>query len=1296
MKILLNHRGLMVLGACLAMGAAAIAQPVVKESGWTGNVINNPGFEEDFVNARGESHVLSFKGDWYYNQKDLVPDYWKFDGVCTWETQGARDGGHYLKVPVGAYAEQIRYGAVSHDGGGAWGGVETRDIVGNDPKKTKRPWRVTAWVRNGGTIVAAGVTHEVPASPQWQQVTVDIPADKVPDTLEFSLRLKGPGEFDDVVAQERIGDEPNLIPNAGFEDADAEGRPVGWSEQRKYRTIGPTYYVWTDWNHAFRANVGGVRVDPLISLAGKQSLRFDVYPGDEKYIESDVINVNQAQPGLIEVGVYVRADRARLIDIRAVDLDGANLPTVHAIFPEYSEGGSATYGNGTFEWRYIRKFFAAPFDKPMKGFRLRLCARGFNGHTLDDAGTRSYACQVSTIWWDNLTVTERGTTPAELAARGVKTQPATSLDAASDITDARINLGDRLFGDNTLRLTFSSSKESTYQVRLTTALPGGQSVVTESAKTKSKKGEPVTIDVGYRIDKLVGDLKEQGTLRVELIREGGILAKPSVVTDTTYAFNTWPVIVDFDVSRSYSLPAENPVTTSLNLGVASVTLAKVARLELFLAAASDPSKPIQPVAVYTDLKKACEETLVGIKAGTFPDKEFNLPTPATSVDRAHLIMLKVDLSKLKVWPHDHPMRDTVLVARATDGSGKVLFEDKSEPFGRMNITPRQEAIKEVEIREDGAVLINGKPRFLFGATHQNQRTGHDPKMIAQLGLMGHRLTQGFKNEDMDTMFKDLGLYSLQAKPDPEYSGTVPVVELNDQTRKNLTDWVNRGGMQSIVSINTGGWEGTIDFNNPQEVAKHKATNEFITKLTKRPLAISTSGAYNAWWIDKTAIYDINHAETEMWGPMDFNVIYTPYINRARKTPGTWVYLPQLYDNTPHERYRFETYENIIRGSAGVSMIQGIGDPTFNRGLAGELRYLEAPLNSLKPLPDFSVEPLVSHRARTYEGKGYILATNAGPIQMGNWTWNTQVKHSGNASHEGDTVNTQWFRPDGIRIHGFRGMPMPELIQKGDKIIQYVWLDPKETPDWVMVCVRGDGRFAHNATLGSFDFAKFRSQLGNIIMYSELNHSVWHEINWVFDAPAYEHSVKLMGKAWADNMKTSYEEYRAKVDHVAYQPGHFHKAGDKPTAGEWVRIEIDAEKYGLVGKLVDGFAYLTQNGRALWDYSALERDGKVVHVFNEDSVGIDRDLLKAVRFNVPGLKKGTKVTALFEGREITAEDGYFTDNMEGVDSYGYEGSAVEGDMFGFVKDPNRELARMLPSGYGYKYGPTAVRIYEFKR
>ena len=131
----------------------------------------------------------------------------------------------------------------------------------------------------------------------------------------------------------------------------------------------------------------------------------------------------------------------------------------------------------------------------------------------------------------------------------------------------------------------------------------------------------------------------------------------------------------------------------------------------------------------------------------------------------------------------------------------------------------------------------------------------------------------------------------------------------------------------------------------------------------------------------------------------------------------------------------------------------------------------------------------------------------------------------------------------------------------------------------------------------------------------------------------------------------------------------------------------------MGKLVDGFAFLTRNGRALWDTSVLERGGKVVRVFCEDSMGIDRSLLANVKVSVPGLKKGTPVKALFEDRVIQADDGGFADNFEGVDTYGFEAGAVVGDLLGFVKDPDREFPRMMPSGTGYNYGPTAVHIYE---
>jgi hypothetical protein len=1279
--------------AAALFGVLVLISPASAQDGWTGNLVRNPGFEEDFVNLQGEGHTISFKGDWWYNQKDLIPDYWHLQGAWTWHKETPHSGRQALKLAAGATAKQSFIGAVSQEGGGAWGGAVNKPVPidAADKPRFAQPYRVSVWCRDGGTVtLTAGkgvVMAQGKPDNQWQQVTLELPAGEIPDpAASVVLTLQGPGDFDDVVLQEKLAPSPNLVANGSFEQVDKDGAVVGWSGQKKFRAIGPTYYVWTDWNHCFRENRGRVGPDPLIAHSGKQSLRFDVLPGDEKYVESDLIVLNQDKPRVIEVGAYVRADKINLIDLRCVDQDGIYMPGYRPRQAENATGGTDLFGNGTFGWRYVRKFFATPHGQSVKGIRVRLCARGLNGHTLDDAGTRSYAMATGTVWWDDVRVTERTSDAAALQARGIKVPPPENL-APRALDHQDLDLGQRFFGENVLTYSFTNNGPAgAFKLQLTTTLPDGKPISVTAAQNVAT-GQRARLSVPYLIDRLAGELEKQGRLHLELFHEG----KP--VAQTSYAFNTWPVIVDIDVSRSYNLPTENPVTTSLNLGVADGTLAKVKKLELQLYRPSD--KKVLATQAYADVNKAFADTLAALPKKREESYEFNLPTPSWWVDRTNLIITKLDLSPLKVWPHDQPTRDTVLVVRGLDAAGQELFREQSDPFCRMEAPPKQAAINKVEIRDDGVVLINGEPRYLTGATHQHLRLNHSYPIVAQLGLMGHRLPQGAegKYETIDKLWTDHGLYALQFKPISGQGGPDVVLDMKPDQRTALEKFVQAGGMKNVVSVNTGGWEAVINPEDAKSVASHVALNDYLRGVTKRPIAVSTSGAYNAWWLPNIPFYDINHAETEMWGPMDFNVIFTPYMKRLRKTPTAWVYLPQLYDNTPYERYRFETYENIIRGSAGVSMIQGIGDATFNRGLAGELRYLEKRLNSLEKAPAVTLEPNVSHKVARHQGKTYVLATNAGPIIIGNWKWNTEIKHSGTASHEGDSVNTLWFRPGGVRIHGFRGLPLPEEVRKGDKIVQYVWLDPKETPEWVMVAVRGDGRFAHNGVLGKFDFETFRKDYGNMLMYSELNHSVWHEVNYVVDDATYQRAVKVMGKAAADQIKTAADAGRAKVDKIAYQPGHFHNLGALPKAGTWVRMEIDADKAGLVGKLVDGFAYLTKNGRALWDYSVLERDGKVVRVFCEDSVGIDRALLSKVRVNVPGLKKGSAVKVLFEDRTIAAEDGGFVDNMEGVDTYGYEGHGVVGDLLGFVKDEDRELARMIPSGYGYTYGPTAVRIYE---
>lgn len=1284
-----GNRTIRTAGVAAIVALTLVRPPEAQSRGWSGNMAKNPGFEEDFVNINSESHVLSFKGDWYYNQKDLVPDYWVFKGGWSHRAGAAHSGKHSLKLEAGAEAHQSYQRAMTQSGGGAWGGAKNTPIpISADEKaRFQLSWRATVQVRGGGKIRLGGAEATIPASPDWKLLTVECSSDKLPDpSKQMTIKLIGPGEFDDLVVQEILPNAPNLVANAGFEAVAKDGYPKNWGRQKKFRAIGPTYYVWTDWNHAFRANRGPVTTDSFVTHGGRHSLRFDVYPGDEKLVESDLIILNQDKPRIIEASVFVRADRIKLIDIRMVDQDGDYMAGYRPRQPEYKAGGSFLFGNGTFEWRYVRKFFVVPNNKPVKGVRVRLCARGMNGHTLDDAGTRSYCMQVGTVWWDDVRVMERTTDAAALKARGVTFPKQTKTK--SDLAFGTIDLGERFFGENMLTYSFNAVSGGKYQLKLITTLPGKEPVETSSKVVRLSKGASGKLEVPYTVDKLAGELEKQATFDLLLLNGKKVAAR------ARYAFNTWPVIVDVDVARHYNLPNENPVTVSMNLGVADRTLARVTKLETQLRRRSDGKILVK--GSLSSPTKALEDTRKRLPTKQTQSYEFGFPTPAWWVDRTKLIITKIDLSKLKIYPHDNPVRDTVFIIRGLDKSGGEVFQGQSDPFCRMQAPPPQDPIRSVRVREDGAILINGKPRYLFGATHQNQRTQHDFPKIASLGLMGHRLLQGKATsfENVKSLWDKHRLYALQTKPVSGMGGTIPVKSMTQEQKKQLEEFVKAGGMQNVISMNSGGWEATIDFNNEQQVAQHKAVNDWIRKTTKRPVAISTSGAFNAWWLRKLVLYDINHAETEMWGPMDFNVIFTPYMKRAGKTTA-WVYLPQLYDNHPYERYRFETYENIIRGSAGVSMIQGIGDPTFNRGLAGELRYLEGPLNSLDKAPAVTLKPGISHKVTRYKGKTYILATNCGPIFLGRWKWNNDTKYSGKASHEGDSHNTQWPRPAGIRIHGFRGMPMPELIRKGDKIVQYIWIDAGDKPDWAMVAVRGDGRFAYNAILGKFDFNKFKSDLGHILMYSELNHSVWHEINWICTDEVYRRGVKLMGKPWADRLKKLSDSGIKKVEQIAYKREHFHTLGKLPKAGDWYRIEIDAEKVGLTGRLVDGFAYITQNGRALWDYSVLERDGKVVRVFCEDTIGIDRALLTNVRINVPKLKAGTKINVLFEDRTIEAEDGGFSDNFEGTDTYGYESGAVNGDLFGYVKDPDRELAVMMPSGTGYEYGPTDVHIYEIK-
>src|SRR5262249_37251814 len=153
-----------------------------------------------------------------YNQQDLIPDYWDLKGAWTWSTDRPRSGRYCLKLGPKATASQKFIRAETQEGGGAWGGslVKAIPMSPEDRAAFAQPWRVSAWCRGGGTIVVfcGGKPVKASAKPSkdWQLVTVELPAASVgaPDASAVVV-LQGPGEFDDVVIQEKLSPAPNLL-----------------------------------------------------------------------------------------------------------------------------------------------------------------------------------------------------------------------------------------------------------------------------------------------------------------------------------------------------------------------------------------------------------------------------------------------------------------------------------------------------------------------------------------------------------------------------------------------------------------------------------------------------------------------------------------------------------------------------------------------------------------------------------------------------------------------------------------------------------------------------------------------------------------------------------------------------------------------------------------------------------------------------------------------------------------------------------------------------------------------------
>src|SRR4029079_16132209 len=95
---------------------------------------------------------------------------------------------------------------------------------------------------------------------------------------------------------------------------------------------------------------------------------------------------------------------------------------------------------------------------------------------------------------------------------------------------------------------------------------------------------------------------------------------------------------------------------------------------------------------------------------------------------------------------------------------------------------------------------------------------------------------------------------------------------------------------------------------------------------------------------------------------------------ARGEPCVLNTYPNVFNDLPWPVQRFEHWTEIIRNPTGYTIIGIPGDPTLDRGMNGEIRFIESFLFSEESAPQVSVAPEVEHMVRSANGKTYVMAT----------------------------------------------------------------------------------------------------------------------------------------------------------------------------------------------------------------------------------------------------------------------------------------------------------------------------------
>lgn len=1196
-----------------------------------GNLLRNGTFQDDWQTELPElkNHHWNYTTE-VFNRRDYNPDGWSLSGKWQWLDADQPRGRRRLVLSPGSKATQRVNWVTIHNSTklGGWpdaGGFPTpeaarsknglavvRDLTfrvrlsGQDVPKDGAMLTV-AW--SGGPPVDAPIPpkHLVSASVAvppgtYADRTVEV---KLPTgpwleaakkdaafaaqgallpmaalvEITYAEKKGGTVEVREAALEAGPTSAPNLLANGDFE-RDGFERP-GWSRPRKYRYFPPgVYYIFNTWHNSNSDNRGRVGEDRLVRRSGNCSLRMEVPTGDEVCVVSDPIPLNQKEARLIEVQAWVKTHQLCMMQIDAEDQEGRRLDGFNFIHKR-------PLSIGTDDWRLVRQVFRPA--APLKSVRLKLCARGMNGFTLDDTGHQPQQNAAGVVWWDDVRLYEPESTADELRARGVKPAPAAAVAARPHL--ARLELGEQLLGMNELTAdVVNPGPEDAFTLRLTL---GGQTVT--SKPFRAGGGRPVPVRLSYSLSE-PGRAYHEDTARLELLD-----GKAAVASATAFPVATWTVPIDLELGALYLRPTQKQFVR-LNLGLSHAEMAqlKVVRLQVLRRGTMEVLKTIEVPATPEAIRKQREKIPEGLRD-----------------DLRNLLLTDLDVSSLPLQPFNDPQRNWIV--RATAIGTKMPWSVTSPPFCRLAHDGPQPAITSVAINDDGDFLINGKPWMPWGVTygHNPVYDGpadsgkyHDLANLKEWGLydrhggnlgdrslwdancLRHVEGELVKRDQLEAMWKK-GLYAstvflpppMPGKPWPEdflkYLRTAPNVAA-----------VSRGPEEAF---------GYFLPMTPKQLDEVKAQADHLRRATGKPVMVGHGGYWTRLELERVPFFDIYDPETEPWYPAPVHTDLRPLVAGKKQT--IWL-RPQMYESVPYERWRYHTYVELMRGARGWQVAHGPGDASTFRGLHAELAALRPTIYSKEKPPAVTIDPPMEHLVRKAGGRTLVIAATTHGMSFGNWRWSDEKSPAGRARA---TADPHVFRDesDGYHMggdpprqrlvpHGTQYLTDPRKWPKGSKLVTWVKLDAKETPKGVVALVKADGRWTHAGAWGRVDLTGVRKDNAR---------AFW------FLRTFYRHARGFLG--WGDKVSP---------EALALVPEKAAALGELPKAGEWVKVEVPLETLGAAGKLVDGVGFLHDGGRAWWAKTVLVTpDGKETVVFGDHEDRPDPAALRKTRITVPGLK-----------------------------------------------------------------------------